>query len=217
MKKFALLLIGICLASCSDKKTDVEGENDNSEEIIVHPPNMEVSSDNVGYIPPKVIDEEWAIIPGKKIGLTKLEENTETLSELGKPDFSDSAMGKSWATWISKDDENNELNIYSTYKDSEMKEKVVRQIRITSPKFQTPSEISTGKSLQEIQKTFPDIKLVAKYTDEKTKNLVEIYDSETNGIAFEFTQNECASIIVHTKGKKVTEEYITLHPNMEKF
>lgn len=94
---------------------------------------------------------------------------------------------------------------------------MVRQIRITSPKFNTQNEISTGKSLQEIQKAFPNIKLLAKYTDEKTKNLVEIYDSEANGIAFEFTQNECTAIIIHTKGKKVTEEYITLHPNMEKF
>ena len=205
MKKFSLLLIGICLASCSDKKTTLKTEND------------AVSTDTIKYVPPKVTDNAYEIIPGERIGLTKLDENTETLSELGKPDFSDSAMGKSWATWISKDDENNELNIYSTYKNSEMKEKVVRQIRITSSKFKTPNEISTGKSLQEIQKAFPDIKLVAKYTDEKTKNLVEIYDSETNGIAFEFTQNECDAIIVHTKGKKVTEEYITLHPNMEKF
>jgi hypothetical protein len=205
MKKFALLLIGICLASCSDKKTNVETEND------------PVSNDTVKYVPPKITENAFEIIPGERIGLTKLEENTETLSELGKPDFSDSAMGKSWVTWISKDAEKNELNIYSSYKNSEMNEKVVRQIRITSPKFQTPSEISTGKTLQEIQKAFPDIKLVAKYTDDKTKNLVEIYDSETNGIAFEFTQNECAAIIVHTKGKKVTEEYMTLHPNMEKF
>lgn len=205
MKKFSLLLIGICLASCSDKKTTLETEND------------AVSTDTIKYASPKVTDNAYEIIPGERIGLTKLEENTETLSELGRPDFSDAAMGKSWATWISKDDEKNELNIYSTYKDSEMKEKVVRQIRITSSKFKTPNEISTGKSLQEIQKAFSDIKLVAKYTDEKTKNIVEIYDSETNGIAFEFTQNECAAIIVHTKGKKVTDEYITLHPNMEKF
>jgi len=128
-------------------------------------------------------------------------------------------MGKSWATWISKDSEKNELNIYSTYKNSEMKEKVVRQIRITSPKFQTPSEISTGKSLQEIQKAFSDIKLVAKYTDEKTKNLIEIYDSETNGIAFEFTQNECSAIIVHTKDKKLlknTSHFIQIWRNSRK-
>jgi len=207
MKKFAMFLIGICLASCSDKKTNVEVETENEA----------VSTDTIKYVPPKVTDKAFEIIPGERIGLTKLEENTEKLSELGKPDFSDSEMGKSWATWTSKDDEKNELNIYSTYKDSKMKEKVVRQIRITSSKFKTPNEISTGKSLQEIQKSFPDIKLVAKYTDEKTKNLVEIYDSEANGIAFEFTQNEGAAIIVHTKSKKVTEEYITLHPNMEKF
>jgi len=179
--------------------------------------NNAISSDTIKYVPPKVTDNAYEIIPGERIGLTKLEENVETLSELGKPDFSDSAMGKSWSTWISKDGEKNELNIYSTYKDSDMKEKVVRQIRITSPKFETPEGISTGKTLQDIQKAFADIKLVAKYTDEKTKSLVEIYDSESNGIAFEFTQNKCVAIIVHTKGKKVTEEYITLHPNMEKF
>jgi len=205
MKKIAFLLIGICLASCSDKKTIVETES------------KAVSTDTIKYFPPKVTDNAFEIIPGERIGLTKLKENVETLSELGKPDFSDSAMGKSWATWISKDDEKNELNIYSTYKNSEMKEKVVRQIRITSPKFQTPSEISTGKSLQEAQKAFQDIKLVAKYTDQKAKNRVEIYDSQVNGIAFEFIQNECAAIIVHTKGKKVIEEYIMLHPNLEKF
>lgn len=205
MKNLALFLIGICLTSCSDKKTNVETKNN------------AISSDTIKYVPPKVTDNAYEIIPGERIGLTKLEENVENLSELGKPDFSDSAMGKSWATWISKDGENNELNIYSTYKDSEMKEKVVRQIRITSPKFETSERISTGKTLQEIQKAFADIKLVAKYTDEKSKSLVEIYDSESNGIAFEFTQNKCVAIIVHTKGKKVTEDYITLHPNMKKF
>ena len=204
MNKFVLLLIGICFFSCSDKKTNLEQNN-------------AVVSDTIKSFPPKVIEEEWAIIPGKSIGMTSLEENVEKLSELGKPDVSDSAMGKSWSTWISKDAEKNELNIYSTYKNSEMKEKVVRQIRITSSKFETPTEITTGKSLQEIQKAYPEIKLVGKYTDEKTQKLVEIYDSEKNGIAFEFTQNECAAIIVHTKGKKVTEEYITLRPNMEKF
>ena len=204
MKKFALLFIGICFFSCSDKKTN-EG------------PNNTVVSDTIKYIPPKVIEKEWAIIPGKSVGLTSLEENVEKLSELGEPDATDSAMGKSWPTWVSKEDKKNELNIYTTYKNSEMNEKVVRQIRITSPQFETPTEITTGKSLQEIQKAYPEIKLVGKYTDEKTQKLVEIYDSERQGIAFEFTKNECVAIIIHTKGKKVTEEYMTFHPNMEKF
>lgn len=109
MKKFALLLIGICLASCSDRKTNVETENES------------VSSEIIKSVPPKVTENAFEIIPGERIGLTKLEENVQSLSELGKPDFSDSAMGKSWTTWVSKDDEKNELNIYSTYKNPEMK------------------------------------------------------------------------------------------------
>lgn len=203
MKKITLFLIGIYIVSCSDKKTNQETENNT------------VSSDTIKYVPPRVTAFE--IIPGERVGLTQLEENVEKLSELGKPDRSDSAMGKSWSTWISEDGAGDELNIYSTYKNSEMKEKVVHLIRVTSPSFKTLEEISTGNSLQDIQKTFSDIKLVAKYTDENTNSKVEIYDSEANGIAFEFTQNLCSAIIIHTKGKKVTEEYITLHPNMEKF
>ena len=91
MKKFALLFIGICFFSCSDKKTN-EG------------PNNTVVSDTIKYIPTKVIEKEWAIIPGKSVGLTSLEENVEKLSELGEPDATDSAMEKSWFTWVSKED-----------------------------------------------------------------------------------------------------------------
>ena len=142
MKKFTLLLIGICLASCSDKKTTVKTENDF------------ISKDTIKYVPPKVTDKAFEIIPGERIGLTKLEENTETLSELGKPDFSDAAMGKSWATWISKDAEKNELNIYSTYKDSEMKEKVVRRSELRHQNFKLQTKFLPENHFRKSKKLF---------------------------------------------------------------
>ena len=201
MKKIALALIGISLLSCSDKKASAV-ETEKTDSIVK-------------YIPPEIIDHQQLIIPGKSIGLTQLGQNAETLASLGKPDFSDAAMGKAWATWYSKDGQKKELNIYTTYKDSEMKEKVIRQIRITSPEFKTSEGIAIRKLLNDIQKSYPEIKLVGKYNADGKS--IQLYDAMDSGIAFEIENDLCIGIIIHEMGKKVTEEYITLHPDMERF
>lgn len=202
MKKIALALIGISLLSCSDKKASAVETEKTSDSIVK-------------YVPPEIIDRKQLIIPGKSIGLTQLGQNAETLSSLGKPDFSDAAMGKAWATWYSKDGQKKELNIYTTYKDSEMKEKVIRQIRITSPEFKTSDKIATGKSLNDIQKSFPKVKLVGEYN--ANGKTVQLYDDTDSGIAFEIENDLCIGITIHETGKKVNDEYITLHPDMERF
>lgn len=202
MKKIALALIGISLLSCSDKKASAVETEKTSDSIVK-------------YVPPEIIDRQQLIIQGKSIGLTQLAQNAETLSSLGKPDFSDAAMGKAWATWYSKDGQKKELNIYTTYKDSEMKEKVIRQIRITSPEFKTSEGIAIGKLLTDIQKSYPEIKLVGKYNADGKS--IQLYDAMDSGIAFEIENDSCIGIIIHETGKKVTEEYITLHPDMERF
>ncbi|MCY1485327.1 hypothetical protein D3C87_327320 [compost metagenome] len=202
MKKIALALIGISLLSCSDKKASAVETEKTSDSIVK-------------YVPPEIIDRKQLIIPGKSIGLTQLGQNAETLLSLGKPDFSDAAMGKAWATWYSKDGQKKELNIYTTYKDSEMKEKVIRQIRITSPEFKTSDKIATGKSLKDIQQSFPKVKLIGKYN--ANGKAVQLYDDADSGIAFEIENDLCIGIIIHETGKKVTDEYITLHPDMERF
>ncbi|WDO11987.1 hypothetical protein MH928_11680 [Flavobacterium sp. WW92] len=202
MKKIALALIGISLLSCSDKKASAVETEKTSDSIVK-------------YVPPEIIDRKQLIIPGKSIGLTQLGQNAETLSSLEKPDFSDAAMGKAWATWYSKDGQKKELNIYTTYKNSEMKEKVIRQIRITSPEFKTSEGIAIGKSLNDIQKGFPKVKIVGEYN--ANGKAVQLYDDADSGIAFEIENDLCIGIIIHEMGKKVTEEYITLHPDMERF
>lgn len=201
MQKIALTLIAVSLLSCSDKKTT--------------PVETDTNSDTIKYDPPQIINTQQLIIPGKRIGLTALEQNAETLSSLGKPDFSDAAMGKAWATWYSKDGQKNELNIYTTYKDAELKEKVVRQIRITSPKFKTSEGIATGKTLTDIKKNYPEVKLVGKY--KANGQTIELYDAVNSGISFEIQKDTCISIIIHKSGKKVTEEYLTFRPDMEQF
>ncbi len=202
MKKIIWVFVGIGFISCSDKKVK-SIENTAVTDTVVEPTLV------------KTTDEKQLIVPGKSIGLTHLGQNAETLASLGRPDFSDAAMGKAWSTWYSKDNKKNELNIYTTYKDSEMTEKVIRLIRITSPEFKTEEGISTGSSINTIRSSYPKLVITGKYKD--AGESVEIYDAMDSGIAFEIKKESCISIIVHETGKKVTDEYITFHPDMERF
>src|SRR5207244_3305346 len=95
------------------------------------------------------------IVAGKSIGKINLGMNDSLLGVvLGKADMSDAAMGKAWLTWYGKkpDEHNNktELNIFTSYKDTSMREKVVQQVRTTSPFFSTASGLHVYSSLQDI-------------------------------------------------------------------
>jgi hypothetical protein len=200
MKNFIYILLGIAMVCCNGKK-----ETDQLDTT---------AADSVAT--PK-INQRLLIAPGKSIGNIALEQNADNLQAiLGKPDLSDAAMGKAWLTWFSKVSDTvtgNELNIYTEYKDNELREKVVRQIRITSNEFKTKDGISTGKSLDEISKIFPGIKLIGRY-DANTPYPVLVYDVLEQGIAFEAENNICTGIIIHRNGQRVSEEYITFHPDM---
>ncbi len=167
------------------------------------------------------MDAEWLIVPGESIGRIKLGTDAAGLeSILNKPDLSNAAMGKAWLTWKGKRDEHNnatELNVYTTYKDSTMEEKTVQQIRTTSSSFFTADSLHVYASLEQVSAKFPGIRKRAHY-NEDGRDIV-IYDDKKSGIAFEMARaNEqpiCTGIIVHPKGKNVTEIYISLHPDMK--
>lgn len=201
MKKFLYILLGAVVVSCNGKK-----EANDSEE------GMAADTVATARINPRLM-----IVPGKSIGNISLEQTADNLEAiLGKPDLSDAAMGKAWLTWFSKVSDTvtgNELNVYTEYKDNELKEKVVRQIRITSDEFKTRDGIATGMPLDGISKIFPAIKLIGKY-DTTTDYPVSVYDAVDEGIAFETENSICTGIIIHKKGQPVTEEYITFHPDM---
>jgi hypothetical protein len=203
MKKLLYILLGVAIVSCNGKK-----ETDETDFV---------AADSVDT---PAINQRLLVIPGQSIGNIALEQNADKLEAiLGKPDLSDAAMGKAWLTWFSKVSDTvtgNELNIYTEYKDNELRGKVVRQIRITSDEFKTKDGIKTGKSLDEISKVYPGIKLIGKY-DTNTNYPVSVYDVIEEGIAFEVENNVCTGIIVHKKGQKVAEEYITFHPDMLPF
>ena len=205
MKKCYFLFMLIVLCSCNGKKAkDIVISADTTTAIVEKP---EVAS-------------EFVIVPGERVGLTKIDQNAIELdSVLGTPDLSDAAMGKAWLTWYSKtnvDSGKYELNIFTTYKDSEMKEKVVKQIRLTSPDFKLiETGLSTGHPKADFIAKYPDLKPVATYPKDETNIETQLYEIEDGGVAFEFESDYCLSIIVFERDEKVTHYYRTFHPEMK--
>lgn len=151
------------------------------------------------------------ITPGKKIGMTSLNENSVLVyKNLGPSSMDDAAMGgKNLATWYSKpvvkggDTIIHETDIYFTTAAFGTANAIARVqlIRITSPWFQTKQKIGVGSSLSKIQQSFTKLKKAASYISPKTQETVFIYDANTSGIAFEIdAQQNCIGITVHKPG-----------------
>jgi hypothetical protein len=155
------------------------------------------------------------IIPGRYIGPIFLGESPDSvLDALGKPDFSDAAMGKAWLTWRGKRDEHNnqtQLDVYVTYKDSSMSTRSVQQIRTTSSNYQLADSLHVYSSFQSLQGTYPDLAYTGSYQEDGRE--IKIYDAEAAGVAFEIveagTQRICTGIIIHLPGTAVNNVYFS--------
>ncbi|MDQ1142293.1 hypothetical protein [Pedobacter agri] len=163
----------------------------------------------------KNIDSAFLVVPGKSIGEISLGENmTEVGKKLGRPDAGDAAMGKAWGIWYSKDStdgQKNELAVYSSYRDTSMMVKEVKQIRITSAQFKTRNGLTTGGPEAVTKLKFPAMELVSSYLNQ-SKDTVNVYDSRQDGIGFEFLKGKSISITVHPVNQSVNGTYLTLHP-----
>ena len=207
MKNAAFALLTILLISCNKKETVEKNTN-----VVV--------SDTLEERP-RFTEKSLLIIPGTSIGTTVLGENATTLSSLGQPDLSDAAMGKAWMSWYSDKPAvhgvKTELMVSTGYKDSEMKEKIIKVIRTNSPDFKTSGGNGVGVSVLSIVEEFPNIKATSEYTNTETGQKIQIFDDEASGIAFEIRNEidkKCIGITVHLKNKPAGNEYVVLHPEM---
>ncbi len=177
---------------------------------------IELSSDSTKYEP---VAKDVLIVPGQSIGKIRIGQNVKELdSILGKPDFSDAAMGKAWTIWYEGDtskSKKDEIAIYSSYADSTMRTKDVKQIRITAEKYSTTQQLNTGNIRFDFKVKYPDFKKVATYFDTKLGDTVKVVDSKSNGIAVEFLRGIGRAITVHKKGETVNTSYFTLYPNFK--
>src|ERR1700733_10670680 len=146
------------------------------------------------------------ITPGVGIGRILLGERLDEVhASLGAPKLSDAAMGgKLWEVWRSgaafdgrRQNGPEELEIYFTRERSDLGgPSLVRQIRVTSPFFRTPSGISIRNTFSEIMDSFPNLRIDEELTyalsggrDEKE---FEMFVDRTRGIAFEFRNGASA-------------------------
>lgn len=204
MKSIKIVLLGLSISLFACNSTNKRNVTKDS-----------IGTANTIDSPEKIVEERFLIIPGQSIGQISLGEDVRQVGKkLGKPDLSDAAMGKAWSIWYSKDKmttRRNEVAIYSSYKDSTLTSKVVKQIRITSKMFKTQSGFGTEKTLDEIKSKFNDIEPVAVYLNERM-DTVKIFDSKKEGIGFEFLKAKSISITVHPKNFSLSETYLAVHP-----
>jgi len=198
--KYVLLGLGISLAACqSSNKTE------------------EHAVDSVAQVSSalKTPDEQFLIVAGRSVGEISLGEDMEQVGKkLGRPNAGDAAMGKAWGIWYSNDStakRPNEIAIYSSYRDTSMRVKDVKQIRITSNLFKTKDGLSTGGTLEDAKMKFPAIEKLTVYLNED-KDTVLVYDAKKDGIGFEFLKGKSISLTVHPANTPVNGTYLTLHP-----
>lgn len=180
--------------------------------------NFDDKKDSIASIesgPGKIVDERYLIVPGISVGEISIGQDIVQVSQkLGRPDAGDAAMGKVWGIWYSKDSSGeikSEFAVYSSYRDTSMKVRDVKQIRITSNQFKTQDGFGTKRTLTDTQMKFPGIEKISTYLDEH-KDSIMIYDSKTEGIGFEFINGKSVALTIHAKDQPVNGTYLTLHP-----
>ncbi|QNK63205.1 hypothetical protein H7F33_01390 [Pedobacter sp. PAMC26386] len=161
----------------------------------------------------KKIDSAKLIIAGKQAGNIYLgQDMTSVFKLLGKPDDGDAAMGKAIGIWHKKQP----IIIFSTYRDSNMVIKDVKQISISSNSLSTADGIHTGVSLAFLKMVYPELKKVASYSNLQTKALLVVYDAVAKGIAFDIQKDTCTTITVHPVNQSVNDVYLTMYPAWKK-
>lgn len=202
MRTFKIFVLGLgaSLAACQSS-TNSDHKRDS------------ISSIESG--PGKIVNEQFLIVPGTSIGQISIGEDMQQVSKkMGTADGGDAAMGKAWGIWYGKalkGDKKDEFAIYSSYRDSNMVVKDVKQIRVTSALYKTQDGFGTGRTLNDLALKFPAMERLSAYLDQN-KDTIFIYDSKPDGIGFEIVNKKSVALTVHPKQKSVNETYLTLHP-----
>ncbi|NMH29146.1 hypothetical protein [Flavobacterium silvaticum] len=167
-------------------------------------------------------DENTVIDAGKRIGKISIGMPAEELSFLGDPDLADSAMGKSWLTWYSKNSHavsgKYELNIFTSYSDPQLTHKQVRCARVTSPDFRTANGISTNIDSSAIFKLNPKLRFVGTYTEKRSLPPIAVYEDDVSGIAIELDRStqKTSAVIIFSPNRGLMPDYGYFRPDLKR-
>ncbi|MGY3052495.1 hypothetical protein ACVWYG_000685 [Pedobacter sp. UYEF25] len=198
-------IVGIfALAGCNSAKYDNTGKD---------------STKAVAEGPGKILDEKYLIVPGKSIGQISLGDSLQKVNRLlGNADAGDAAMGKAWAIWYAKDPtttQTSEFCIFTSYRDSAMSDKDVKEIRATSILYKTQDGFGVDRNFQDTKSKFSGLKEVSKYLDEK-QDTIAIYDDASSGIGFEFKKGKSIAVSIHKPNRPIQSDYLSPNPKWKK-
>lgn len=213
-----LLLTGLtaaCHSSANKQNTNVKEEKMNGTGVHASA-QLKHTAD-----PAKTADSALLLIPGKQAGNIYLGQDMKAVTGLlGRPDDGDAAMGSALGIWYNHTEKDtvkkNPLVIFSSYCDSNMVVKDVKQISVSAPDFSTAQGIHTGIALAKLKEVYPAIKKAETYTSNKAKDTLTVYDLKDRGIAFDIQKGICTAITIHQQNRAVNGVYLTIHPAWKK-
>jgi len=192
MKRIIFILpLACCLFACKPKAGH---ETEDKPDLTA----VKAIDDTAKVTPPDKLIE-----PGKGIGQLLLNGNADSAATLlGKPDFSDAAMGSVLMTWyVRHDTAGYKTSIFANHNFGAKDERVahIRKILVTAPGYKTADGLGTGMGLYEYQKHF-DLKAITSYKAKGKK--VKVYEAKGKGIAFEVdsASGKGVAIVVHKPG-----------------
>lgn len=184
--------------------------------------NRNSTKDSIKAIAPgpgKIVDENYLVVPGKSIGPIAVGDSVQKVFRLfGNPDAGDAAMGKAWAIWLNNEPtttKTSEYCVFSSYRDSTMSSKDVKQIRVTSILYKTQDGFGIDRTLKDTKARFGDLIEVSSYLNE-IKDTVSIYDATSKGIGFEFVKRKSTAISVHKPNQSIQSDYLSPNPKWKR-
>lgn len=170
---------------------------------------IETKPAQASLLPPQKQSIEWLVVPGTQLGKLQIGTNAQSLAALlGPPAESDAAMGKAWLTWTGKG--GTQLNVYTAYKDTSMREQTVQLIRCTSPMFRTENGLGVQSSLQQFSKAFPSLLPIGSYK-KSSGQIVRLYEVPNEGFGLETTdignEKTCTAMMVYSKRDSLMKAY----------
>lgn len=207
MKKL-LFMIGtglVVLSACGP------GDKQKDQGLKKDTPDLQ----NAAVKAPDTVADTLLLIPGEQAGKVHLGQDMQKVFEiLGKPADGDAAMGSAMGVWYSQKGAGyiDTITVFSSYRDSTMSVREVKQVSVTSRLNQTVDGAHTGMKLDQLVKIYPDLKVVQRFKREKGNGELLIYDHPGDGIAFDMVNGICMAITIYPAGKSVNQIYLPARP-----
>jgi hypothetical protein len=154
-----------------------------------------------------VISNDQLIVPGKSVGQTGLNEATSVvMTQMGKPDFADAAMGKSVAVWYASHNKKGyATHIYCATNMGNDDTSRVKVIRVSSPSLKTANRVYAGVLISEAKKLY---KLDSLGTFKLNGSDRTLFDDIAAGIAVDADRSgNITGIAIHEQGTSIKNAY----------